>query len=129
MIVKIAAAAVFGAVVYSLVKAYKPEYAVLCEVCSVAVIFILVLDNLIEVKSFFSGLALNAGLDPRYLTILLKVLGTALLTQLASDTARDSGENALASKIEFAGRVVIVYCSLPLIKGIAQLITRITGEM
>lgn len=129
MIVKAAIVAVFGAVVYSLVKTYKPEYAVLCEVGSVAVIFILIADNLVEIKSFFSGLIANAGVSEDYLKILLKALGTALVTQFAADTARDSGENALASKIEFAGRVVIVYCSLPLIKGIAQLITQVTGGM
>lgn len=126
---KISGTAVCGVLTYVLLKTYKPEYAPLCELVTVVLIFLLTADELIEVKAFFSGMFVNAGIASEYITVLLKALGSALITQFAADTAKDAGENALASKIEFAGRVVILYCSLPLLKGVAQLITELSAQM
>lgn len=126
---KISGVAVCGVLAFVLLKTYKPELAPLCELVTVVLVFLLTADELIEVKAFFSEMFVKAGIAGEYITVLIKSLGTALITQFAADTAKDAGENALASKIEFAGRVVIVWCSLPLLKAIAQLITELTGEM
>lgn len=129
MIIKIAGAALCGVMCCLMLKSHKPEFVPLCETVTAAVIFIMIADELIGVKDFFSQLLAGAGISGDYLLILLKSLGTALAAQFAADAARDAGETALASKIEFAGRVVIIYCSLPLLKAIAQLISGLTENM
>ncbi len=129
MTLKIAGIAVCGVLAYLLLKNRRPEFAALCELAAVALVFFLVADELIEIKDYFSQLSAVAGIESDYLSVLIKSLGTALVTQLASDTARDAGESALASKIEFAGRVVILYCSLPLLKSVAEMIGGLTENM
>ena len=49
-------------------------------------------------------------------TILFKAVGICLLTQLAGDVCRDSGESSIASKIELAGRAAILLTAMPLIQ-------------
>lgn len=126
---KIAGTALCGVLAYALLRNYKPEFAPLCEVAAAVVIFIITADELIEVKSFFAQMFAYSGITSDYVSVLIKTLGTALITQFAADTAKDAGQNALASKIEFSGRVVILYCSLPLLKAVAQLITELTGDL
>lgn len=127
--IKVSAAALCGILAYLLLKSSKPELAPLCEICTAAVIFLFIADELIEIKSVFSSMSAYAGITREHLVILLKALGAALVSQFAADTARDAGESALASKIEFAGRVVIIYCSLPLLRSVAQLITSLAENM
>ena len=127
--IKISGTAVCGVLAYSLLKTYKPEFAPLCEILTVALIILFTADELTEIRSVFAQMFAEAGIESEYMRALLKALGTALITQFAGDTARDAGESALASKIEFAGRVVIIYCALPLLKAIAQLIIGLTENM
>lgn len=126
---KIAGIAFCGTVAYILLKEYKPEYAIFGEICTAAVVFVSVIDEIIGLKAGLSGFLVSAGIDNGYLSILLKALGTALLTEFSSNTARDSGQTALAAEIEFAGRAVILYCALPLLKGIIGIIGELAENM
>ena len=56
------------------------------------------------------------GLTGDYAAILFKAVGICLLTQLAGDVCRDSGESSIASKIELAGRAAILLTAMPLIQ-------------
>lgn len=59
-----------------------------------------------------------SGINFAYLELMGKILGTAFLAGLAADIARDSGETALAAKIELAGKVIIIVLSLPVLKAV-----------
>ena len=56
-----------------------------------------------------------------YIEILFKTLGICFLTQFASDVCKDAGETALSSKIETAGKVIILIISLPLFERITSI--------
>lgn len=47
---------------------------------------------------------------------ICKALIIALLCQLTAEICRDFGENGIASKVEFGGKIAIIYLSVPLIK-------------
>lgn len=88
-----------------------------------ASVFILLLiasamgDLISAVKDLING----SGINTEYLTLLLKALGVSVLTQLAADACRDSGETALSNKVELAGKVTILLLCLPLVKAMIQL--------
>ena len=69
-----------------------------------------------EITTLLSGV----GLSEKYGIILFKSLGVCFLAQFAADSCRDAGENALASKVELAGKISILVLSLPLFEEIAQ---------
>jgi stage III sporulation protein AD len=79
--------------------------------------------------SGFAGLAGAArelfgqtGLDEEYLTIVFKSVGICYITQIACDCCRDSGENALASQLELAGKAALLLTALPMFEAAAETI-------
>lgn len=57
-----------------------------------------------------------------YITVLIKALGVAITSKTCADVCRDCGENAVASKIESAGKIGILLLSLPVLKSIVGLL-------
>lgn len=49
-----------------------------------------------------------------YLSTLMKAVGVTVAVQFVSEICRDSGESALASKLELAGKAEILVLCLPL---------------
>lgn len=62
----------------------------------------------------------QTGLDESYLTIVFRSLGICYVTQIACDHCRDSGENALASQLELAGRAALLIAALPMFSAAAE---------
>ena len=55
-----------------------------------------------------------------YITTAFKVVGISYLAGFAADICRDSGESALASKVEFAGKVLIIGVSVRILFGLVD---------
>ncbi len=97
-----------------LLRQYRPEYALLvsllCSVLILAAALSVLLPALDEIESMMQ----EANIDLKYVSILFKSLGLCLITQIASDSCRDAGETAIASRIEFSGRLSLVITALPM---------------
>ena len=53
--------------------------------------------------------------------VLLKALGICYITQLAADTCKDAGQQAIATKVELAGKVAVLAIAMPMLGTIAGL--------
>ena len=60
--------------------------------------------------------AFDTGNFSEYVELILKALGVAVLTHVASSICRDCGESGLAGAVEFAGKAEILLLSLPMIE-------------
>jgi len=72
-------------------------------------------------------MAERAGLESRYLAIVIKIIGVAYLCQFAAELCRDVGEGAIAGKIELAGKVMILTLSMPIIDHLLDLVGTIVN--
>lgn len=108
-----------SALVYVLIKKYSPEYAMLVEICSIVIILLFSYPYICDVIDFFS----SVDMDNDYISLILRITGVAVLTQFAADVCADSGEKALADKIEFAGKTIILAMSLPVVKSLLEFAT------
>lgn len=115
--------------IYTLLKQYKPEFAVISEAASLVLLLFLLGDEIKNAISSFSFFFDSSGLSAEYTAILLKVLGIAVITQFTSDMCKDSGENALSSKVEFAGKIIITATSIPVIEGFTGLVAQLVGSV
>ena len=97
-----------------LLREYKPEFAMTASLLCGVLIFGMVILNLTPALDTLGNLISGMNINSEYFTIVLKSLGICYVTQLASDTCRDSGYSAIASKVELAGKVSIVVIALPL---------------
>lgn len=112
----------------TLIKPYRPEVAVLVSVSGGAVVLFTVFSAIESYFSSLSGIFADAGLSPEYFSVALKAVGIGYLTQFAADTASDSGQTSLASKITLAGRTVILILALPIISDLLSLALRLVEE-
>lgn len=111
---------VVSAVLFLLVKKYSPEYSILIETASVVLIVWTIYPQLCDVIDFYINFSESVNIDSDYLKIILKISGAAIVTQFAADICRDSGENALASKVEFAGKTIILALSIPMAQALSE---------
>ena len=91
-------------------KKYAPETAVLLVITGGAFIIVSVLSRVSPIIEQISSLT-STG---EYAEILIKTLGICVICQFVSETCKDAGQGALASKVEFSSRVAVVITAMPL---------------
>ncbi|MDR3552710.1 MAG: SpoIIIAC/SpoIIIAD family protein [Clostridia bacterium] len=123
----IAGIAVVAAAIAVLLRQYKQEYAMLVGLATGIVVFLFVLAKAQPAFDEISSLLSGAGISSEYAQILIKALGICFVTQLASDSCRDAGEAAIASKVELAGKFTVLLLALPLFEQIAKLAIGLIG--
>ncbi|MBP3329420.1 MAG: hypothetical protein J6L89_01170 [Clostridia bacterium] len=117
---KIFILAVVIALLCMIVKNYKPEYALVCQLCGVAVLTTMLFSYFKDIVDSLSGMISLSGIDSSFLEILLKALGVSIVTDIASGVCRDSGNNTLSNAVELFGKTIIVFMALPMLKKLAE---------
>ena len=115
-IIAAAAAGLVGTVLALILGQYRPEFRMLVTAAVTLLLMGMVLEQLSPVLEQLRSTMELTGLTGDYAAILFKAVGICLLTQLAGDVCRDSGESSIASKIELAGRAAILLTAMPLIQ-------------
>jgi stage III sporulation protein AD len=123
-IFQIAAIGLCGVVISSMVKSYKPEFATYVIIATVMVIFIMVVVKLTVVFDFLSEIYNQISYGKNFFPIILKVLAVAYIADFAAQICRDSGESAIAGKVELAGKVMIFYLAIPVMMSVMELINK-----
>lgn len=97
-----------------------PVLGLLLVLAAGGIIFIMLLPSLSALLEIFSGLTERTGLSMQYFNIVLKVIGIAYLAEFGAQLCRDANQGALAVKIEFAAKVMILLLAAPVITSIIQ---------
>lgn len=106
--------AILSLVLVVVFKDVKKEWSVILTILSSVIILTFVITKLDTVISLLNDLINKSGINKEYLTLILKVTGIAYLIELTKNMCVDAGSSSLATKIELAGKVVIVVLTLPL---------------
>lgn len=108
----------------SILRTYKPEWTLFLRLAATVVLIGAILALAAEILSDMTaliGACFGEGILPAEArSILLRSLGLAMATELCAGVCRDSGETALASWVETAGRLEILVLALPLVRAIAD---------
>lgn len=124
-IFKITAVGIVSAFLCIFLKSVRPETAVAVSLISTAIIMLCVIPALKNVIDALKGLANAAGMDIEYLYPVFKVIGIAYVTETGSTLCRDAGENAIASKIAFAGKIAVISLAMPIMYKMLSIINGI----
>jgi len=62
----------------------------------------------------------------QYIGLILKIIAIAYIAEFGAQICTDAGESAIASKIELAGKVLILITSMPVLYGLVDLIKAMT---
>lgn len=114
-ILKIIGFTISGLVTIIVIRKTKDEYAFFISLVLCMTLTASAIGALVPVINYLKELSTYVN-DSGTFTIMFKASGTAILTTLSSSLCRDSGESALASKVELCGKSIILAMSLPLLK-------------
>ena len=108
-----------------IIKQQRPEIAVQLSLALATIIFLMVLSKINVVLNLFRDMAAKANISAMYLNTILKIIGIAYVTEFGAQVCRDAGEGAVASKIEFAGKVLVMVMAIPIIALVLDTIVRL----
>lgn len=99
-IIKIIAIGLISLIIIILLKQYRPEFAIYISLLTGVLILMFVTDELFGIVSLLESISTKASINLEFLALLLKITGIAFLSEFAVSICNDSGEGAIASKIE-----------------------------
>lgn len=124
-VIKIIGIALIALIIIIIIKQYRPEFAIYISLVTGVIILALVIGNLTNVINLLKDISTRSGINNKFLGILLKMTGIAILTEFAISICKDAGENAIASKVETGSKVIIISLSVPIITNLLEVILKL----
>ena len=124
-IVKIIGVGLIALIIMIIVRQYKPEFTLYISLLAGAIILLFLLDKIDAIVSLLTSLANKTAINNEFLVLLIKITGIAFLTEFAVSVCKDSGESAIANKIDMGGKVIIVSMSIPIISSLLETVVEI----
>lgn len=124
-IIKIIGIGLIALILIIVIKQYKPEFALYISIAAGLIIFFLVMDKLSGIIDLLMNLSNKANINQDFIIILLKITGIAILSEFAISVCKDAGEAAIASKIDFGAKIIMVAISIPIIASLLEMILKV----
>ena len=124
-VIRIIGIGLIALIIIILLKQYKPEFAIYISLLTGALIILLLVDQLTGIVNLIQSIAGKANINSQFLALLIKITGIAFLSEFAVSICRDSGEGAIASKIELGSKIIIIAMSIPIISSLLEIILEI----
>jgi len=122
---QIVAVGLIATVLIVVIKSQRPEMAVLLSVAAGVILFLLVLGKIGSIMDIIKDLASRAGISMVYLGTILKITGIAYIAEFGAQICRDAGEGAVATKIEFAAKILIMVLAVPIVVAVLQALLKL----
>src|SRR5690606_40839084 len=103
-------------------KTIGSEFAIFISLVTGIIIFFMVMDKLVYVVDTLSQLAKNTSLEFTYFSTILKIIGIAYIVEFGAQISKDAGEEAIASKIELGGKIIMMVLAIPILLALMELI-------
>lgn len=124
-ILQIIGLAIVATVIIAVLKVQRPEIAIQISIAAGIIVFVMILGKITAVIELLNSYADKVNIDTIYLSTLLKIIGIAYIAEFGAEVCKDAGEGAIASKVELAGKVVIIVLAVPIITSLLDLIISI----
>lgn len=124
-IIKIIGIALVALIIIIMLKQYRPEYAIFISILTGVLILFLVMDRLTGIVNLIQSIQSKYSINTQFIALLIKITGIAFLSEFAVSICKDSGEAAIASKIELGSKIIIISMSIPIISSLLEIILKI----
>ncbi len=119
-IAQIVGLALITTILLLIIRQEKPVMAVLLTVVCAVVIFTLMMEKLVSVINVMKELVARAEVNYFFFSTILKIIGVAYLADFTAAICQDAGEGAIAKKVEFAAKVIVVVLAIPIMVAILE---------
>lgn len=119
-IIKIIGVGFIAVIISIILRQYRPEFTIYVAIIAGAIIIFMLFDKINLIVEEIKDIANRANINTKFVAILLKITGIAILSEYSVSICKDSGENAIASKLDFGGKIIIIALSLPIIQALME---------
>ncbi|MEF9933791.1 MAG: stage III sporulation protein AD [Clostridium sp.] len=116
---------IVATIIVVFLKDQRPELALQLSLAAGIIIFLFMVTKLTVVVQALQQISQRVNIDMAYLNIVLKIIGVAYLASFGVEICRDAGQSSIASKIEFAGKIIIISLSIPILMAVMDLVVKI----
>jgi len=120
-IFEICGIAVIGLTALVILRGLRAEYAIAAGLITGLILLAAAVLEFSSVIGYIQDITDKTGFS-LYSSVILKSLGIGILAQTTADVCRDSGEAAIASKVEFAAKIIILLLAIPILKTLLELV-------
>lgn len=124
-IFKIILIAFLGTILCVVLKETRKDIAMIVALATVLIIMAFGINYITGIIDVIQQLANKAGLPDNFLSIILKIIGIAYVVEFASDICKDAGQEAISSKIQFAGKCIILTMGMTIIGNFVDVINKL----
>ena len=119
---RVIALGLVGTILALTLKKESPQLALLLTAVTGILIFFMVCGYLEGLLRVLRETAEKAGVGSGYFAVVMKVIGIAYLTQFGSQLCADAGETAIGSKIELAGKLLMMAAAMPVLTALLDMV-------
>ena len=124
-IIKIIGIGLVAVVIIVILKQYRPEFAMYVSIGAGILIFALIATKLSGIIDVLKSIANKSSINSKFLVLLIKITGIAILTEFTVSLCKDSGESAIANKVDLGGKVIIMSMAIPIMSSLLETIINI----
>ena len=124
-ITQIIGIALIAVIISIVLKENKPEFAIFVSIIVGIIVIVSLTPNINEIINYIKDLANKTNINFKFVEILLKITGIAILSEFAVSICNDANEKAIGSKIDIGGKIIIISISLPIVKALLDVIIKI----
>lgn len=124
-IIKLIGIGLIALVIIIIVKQYKPEFAIYVSLAAGILILGMTFDTITQIINLIESYAQKVSISNKFVIVLLKITGIAILAEFATSICKDAGESAIASKIDIGSKILIIAASIPIISSLLEVILKV----
>ncbi|NLW16118.1 MAG: stage III sporulation protein AD [Firmicutes bacterium] len=107
--------AIVGVVLMIILRQARPELALLLSILLGVLIFATAIPKIGMIVNTLGSIAAKTDVGSLHLSTLLKIVGVAYIAEFGAQVCRDAQEGAIATKVELAGKIIIMALSIPIV--------------
>lgn len=127
-IFKIAAFGIVSAMIAITLRKQNPEISASVGIACGITVILLLANSFSAIINEFNLIIDKSGIPIQYFKTVVKIIGISYISKFTAEICRDGGENAIASKIEFGGKITLLSVTMPIIGDFLNLIIDTLGE-
>lgn len=121
-VIKIVGVSIFAVIMIIILKNYRSEMALVLSIITGIGIMLYAISKMSSVINVLNDLVSKSGVNTDFLLIIIKVIGIAYIVEFGKNVCIDAGQSSIATKLEMAGKVVIVVLTIPLISSLVNVL-------
>ena len=111
------------------IKDREKDFSVILGIGACVVVSIMALSYLEPVLAFLRRLGSVGSLHSDHLSVLIKVVGIGLITDIAVQVCNDTGNSGTGKVMQFLGSAVMLWSAIPVFDALLDVICSVLGEI